>query len=275
MDLVIINRSHGFPHQEARQIIRPVTETSLVVVSRPRVFPDRRGYRVAKRAMDLAMCLLSLPAILFVMFLCAIAIQLDSPGPVFFVQERIGKGGHRFWMFKLRTMRHDLDDGFHRIFMRAFVKGEIGVSENGNRRNDDVHQAFRKAFAETPPAENGNGVVYKPAQSSQITRVGHFLRKTSLDELPQVFNVLKGEMSIVGPRPNVPWEVEEYHPWHHERLEVLPGITGLAQVRGRSGISFDEIVKHDIQYVENQSLTLDLRILWWTVTSFFLGRGAE
>ena len=275
MDLTIINRSYSFPYQEARRVVRPVTETSLVVVSRPRVVPDRREYKFAKRAMDLALCLLSLPVTLLVLLLCAIAIQLDSPGPVLVVQERIGKGGRRFRMYKFRTMRHDLDDRPHRIFMRAFVKGEIGGFENGSGQNADVHQAFRKAFVKTPLAENGNCVVYKPAQASQITRVGRFLRKTSLDELPQVFNVLKGEMSIVGPRPNVPWEVEEYHPWHHERLEVLPGITGLAQVRGRSGISFDEIVKHDIQYVENQSLILDLRILWWTVTSVLFSRGAE
>jgi lipopolysaccharide/colanic/teichoic acid biosynthesis glycosyltransferase len=96
-----------------------------------------------------------------------------------------------------------------------------------------------------------------------------------LDELPQVFNVLKGEMSLVGPRPNVPWEVEEYWAWHHERLEVLPGITGLAQVRGRSGISFDRIVEYDIEYLEKQNLKLDLKVLWWTLSAVFLGRGAE
>jgi lipopolysaccharide/colanic/teichoic acid biosynthesis glycosyltransferase len=101
------------------------------------------------------------------------------------------------------------------------------------------------------------------------------LRKTSLDELPQILNVLRGEMSMVGPRPNVAWEVEAYRSWHHERLEVLPGITGLAQVRGRSAISFDHIVRNDIEYVEKQSLALDLKILWWTFVTVFHGTAAE
>jgi len=93
--------------------------------------------------------------------------------------------------------------------------------------------------------------------------------------LPQIINVLRGEMSVVGPRPNVPWEVEEYRLWHHERLEVLPGITGLAQVRGRSGLTFDSIVKYDVEYLEKRSLALDIKILWWTFITVFCGTGAE
>jgi lipopolysaccharide/colanic/teichoic acid biosynthesis glycosyltransferase len=96
-----------------------------------------------------------------------------------------------------------------------------------------------------------------------------------LDELPQLVNVLRGEMSLVGPRPNVPWEFEEYRGWHKERLEVLPGITGLAQVRGRSGITFDSIVKYDIEYIERQSLAMDLTIMWWTAISVLFGTGAQ
>jgi lipopolysaccharide/colanic/teichoic acid biosynthesis glycosyltransferase len=105
--------------------------------------------------------------------------------------------------------------------------------------------------------------------------VGRILRKTSLDELPQLINILKGDMSIVGPRPNVPWEVEEYRAWHYERLEVLPGLTGLAQVRGRSSISFDRIVQYDIEYVRNQSPLMDLKILWWTFLAACTGAGAQ
>ena len=134
--------------------------------------------------------------------------------------------------------------------MKAFVNGEIGDDENG-------------------------GAIYKPVRASQITRVGRILRKTSLDELPQLVNVLTGEMSLVGPRPNVSWEVEAYQGWHQERLEVLPGVTGLAQVRGRSGLTFDSIVRSDIEYIERRSLALDLKILWWTLISVFLGEGAE
>jgi len=134
--------------------------------------------------------------------------------------------------------------------MQAFVNGRIDGDENGV-------------------------AIYKPIQASQVTWVGRILRKTSLDELPQLINVLAGEMSLVGPRPNVLWEFEEYKGWHQERLEVLPGITGLAQVRGRSGITFDSIVKYDIEYIERQSLAMDLRILWWTVVSVLLGEGAK
>jgi lipopolysaccharide/colanic/teichoic acid biosynthesis glycosyltransferase len=222
----------------------------LIIINQPRVFPYRKGYQIAKRVMDLALCLLAMPLVLPLLALCAIAIRIDSPGPVLFVQERIGKGGRRFRMYKFRTMQHNLDDSHHRDFLKAFVNGRVGGDENGR-------------------------VLYKPFQASQITQVGRILRKTSLDELPQLIHVLRGEMSLVGPRPNVPWEFEEYRGWHKERLEVLPGITGLAQVRGRSGITFDSIVKYDIEYIERQSLAMDLTIMWWTAISVLFGTGAQ
>jgi lipopolysaccharide/colanic/teichoic acid biosynthesis glycosyltransferase len=222
----------------------------LEIINQPRVFPYRKEYQIAKRVMDVALCLLALPLALPLLAICALVIHLDSPGPIFFVQERIGKGGRRFRLFKFRTMSHDLDDSSHRDFMKAFVNGRISDDENG-------------------------GAIYKPVQASQVTRAGRILRKISLDELPQLINVLRGEMSLVGPRPNVFWEFEEYKGWHNERLEVLPGITGLAQVRGRSGISFDSIVKYDIEYIERQSPALDLKILWWTASSVIFGKGAR
>jgi lipopolysaccharide/colanic/teichoic acid biosynthesis glycosyltransferase len=222
----------------------------LAVISRSYILPYRTSHRIVKRTVDLVIALLALPVALPLIALCALAIHLDSPGPVFFVQERVGKGGRRFRMYKFRTMHQSLDTSDHEAYMRAFVNGETG--------------------------KNGTGKsTYKPFQNSHLTRVGRILRKTSLDELPQIINVLKGEMSLIGPRPNVPWEVEEYHGWHKERLEVLPGISGLAQVRGRSGISFDSIVKYDIEYIEKQSLKLDLQIMWWTVMSVIDGHGAE
>ena len=222
----------------------------LMIINQPQVFPYRKGYQIAKRVMDVALCLVAMPLALPVLVICALAIRLDSPGPVLFVQERIGKGGRRFRMYKFRTMRHKLDDSYHRTFMKAFVNGEISADENGRG-------------------------IYKPVQDSQVTRVGRILRKTSLDELPQLINVLTGEMSLVGPRPNVSWEVEAYKGWHQERLEVQPGVTGLAQVRGRSGLTFDSIVRSDIEYIERRSLALDLKILWWTLILVFLGTGAE
>jgi lipopolysaccharide/colanic/teichoic acid biosynthesis glycosyltransferase len=242
MDWVIINQPETFPHQTEHPI-------DLVIINQPKVFPRQTQYQIAKRVMDVGLCLLSLPLVLPLIIICAIAIYIESPGPVFFVQERIGKGGRRFRMYKFRTMRPNIDDSYHRAFMKAFVNGQIG---------------------------NGNGKeIYKPIRSSQVTSFGCILRKTSLDELPQIINVLKGEMSLVGPRPNVLYEVEEYRFWHHERLEVLPGITGLAQVRGRSSISFDRIVKYDVEYLEKRCLRLDLKILWWTLVSVFLEKGVK
>jgi lipopolysaccharide/colanic/teichoic acid biosynthesis glycosyltransferase len=222
----------------------------LVVVHRPRVILRRRGYRIAKRLLDMALSLLALPFALPVLLVCAAAIALDSPGPIFFVQNRVGKGGWRFKLYKFRTMYHNCDTNGHRAFMKAFVNGQVDEKANGNG-------------------------VYKPFSDRQLTRVGRILRKTSLDELPQLINVVRGEMSLVGPRPNVPWEVEEYRGWHKERLEVLPGITGLAQINGRSSVTFDRIVRYDIEYIENRSMRMDLKILWQTATSVVAGKGAQ
>jgi lipopolysaccharide/colanic/teichoic acid biosynthesis glycosyltransferase len=222
----------------------------LIILDRPQVLIRRRGYRIAKRLFDLTASLLLLPFASIVMLICAIAIALDSPGPVLFVQIRVGKGSRRFKLYKFRTLYHNCEAVSHRTFMKAFVNGKVdGLASEKE--------------------------VYKPISAKQLTRVGRILRKTSLDELPQLFNVIKGDMSLVGPRPNVIWEVEEYRGWHKERLEVLPGITGLAQVRGRSGITFDQIARYDITYIENQSLMMDLKILWWTVISVLAGKGAH
>jgi lipopolysaccharide/colanic/teichoic acid biosynthesis glycosyltransferase len=190
------------------------------------------------------------PVALVAMLICAIAIALDSPGPILFVQERVGKGGRRFKLYKFRTMHHDLDASSHRVFMKAFVNGKVQGPKTGTH-------------------------VYKPFNDHQLTRVGRLLRKTSIDELPQLINVIRGEMSLVGPRPNVVWEVEEYQGWHKERLEVLPGMTGLAQINGRSSNTFDKIVRQDIEYIERQCLKLDLQILWWTVIVVLGGSGAH
>ncbi len=222
-------------------------------------YREKRLYFLCKRWMDITLSLLFLVVTFPLLLFIALLIKLDSPGPVFFNQRRVGLrksavGGQERWelgpftMYKFRTMHLDLDDSSHRAYMRAFVNEQIGASEDGE--------------------------VHKPVRSSQMTRLGRILRKTSLDELPQLLNVLKGQMSLVGPRPNLPWEVERYQPWHYKRLEVLPGITGLAQVRGRSCIPFDRIVQYDIEYVGKQSLALDLKILWRTVLFVVFGRGA-
>jgi len=247
----------------------------LVIINRPRVFPFRRGYEIAKRVMDVVICLLALPVVLPLMFICALAIKLDSRGPVLFIQERVGKGGRRFRMYKFRTMEHNLDNSSHQAFMKAYVNGQVDGDEGKSGENGNGRCLSIRPTVSAPFGDNGNSRIYKPIRASQVTRVERVLRKTSLDELPQILNVLKGEMSLVGPRPNVACEVDEYRSWHHERLEVLPGITGLAQVRGRSAISFDQIVRYDIEYVEKQSLALDFKILWWTLITVLLGTAAE
>jgi lipopolysaccharide/colanic/teichoic acid biosynthesis glycosyltransferase len=220
-----------------------------VVVERPAVKVYRPYYHIVKRILEVIICLVSLPFLLPVFIIIFLAIRLESPGPVFFVQDRIGKGGRRFKIIKFRTMHHNIDDSHHRTFMKAYVNGKV----------------------ECEGAER----LFKPFSKNQVTPIGRILRKSSLDELPQLINVFKGEMSFVGPRPNVPWEVEAYKGWHVERLEVTPGITGLAQVRGRSSITFDDIVKADIEYIKKQSLWLDMKILWWTFLVALFGKGAQ
>jgi lipopolysaccharide/colanic/teichoic acid biosynthesis glycosyltransferase len=221
----------------------------LVLIKQPCVLPRQRDYQYAKRVMDILICLVILPVALLVSLFCAIAIYLNSPGQVLFIQERIGKGGRPFRIYKLRTMKLHLDEGSNQSFIKAYVRGDMLCQENSQE-------------------------VYKPIHPGQTFRVGALLRKTSLDELPQIINVLKGEMSLVGPRPNVRREVDAYYPWHHERLEVLPGITGLAQVHGRSCIDFNTLVRYDVQYIENRCLVLDFKILWWTVIAIVNGKGA-
>ena len=226
---------------------RPLDQTTL---DQPQARSNRRGYQTGKRMLDVGLCLLAAPFMLLLGGLISLLIYLDSPGPVLFVQKRVGKGGRRFEMYKFRTLAHNVDDTSHKAYMRAFVNGDAGTS--GTQES-----------------------IHKPTWGKQITRVGRILRLTSLDELPQLINVIQGEMSLVGPRPNIPHEVAAYQPWHCQRLEVLPGITGLAQVNGRSCISFDSIVQYDLAYIEAQSVLLDLKILLWTIPAVIAARGVR
>ena len=210
------------------------------------------SYLIWKRSLDLLICFTSLPILLPIMAIIAFFIAIDSPGAPVFIQERVGRFGKRFRMFKFRTMQCDYEDENDRAFMQAYISGE--------------------------EVENGEGeklTVYKPDNRRHHTLLGSILRMTSIDELPQVINVIKGEMSLVGPRPNVPWEVDEYLEWQNKRLNVLPGITGLAQVRGRSCLTFNDLARHDIEYINNMSFKLDIQILLMTVLMVFRGVGAS
>jgi len=220
-----------------------MSETEIYQVKRLAESAPTQVYPYIKRLIDLAICALALIWLLPIMGLIALAIVLDSPGSFLFVQTRIGKDGRPFRIYKFRTMSSNYDSSEDRKYMAAFVAGIAGPNKDGDGKT-----------------------TFKPAMDAHITRVGRFLRKSSLDELPQIWNVLRGDMSLIGPRPNVPWEVEQYTDIQRQRLAVLPGITGLAQVRGRSNVTFQEIVEHDLDYVRRQSFALDMQILWWTVT---------
>jgi len=198
------------------------------------------SYLFFKRSLDFAVCLFALPVFLVLITLCMLAIRLDSPGPIFFFQLRTGKGGKRFKMYKLRTM----------------VKNA-----------EELKQQYMHLNTLSCPD-------FKIINDPRMTRVGRFLRKTSLDELPQIFNVLNGSMSLVGPRPTS-FSSETYSLWHTARLECKPGLTGLWQVCGRNELDFDERVRLDIAYMRNQSMWLDFQILLRTVNTVFTGRGAN
>ncbi len=186
------------------------------------------------------------------MLVTALAIKLTSPGPVIFRQTRLGKGGHHFLFMKFRSMTAGNNDRVHREYVLKLIDGQ----------HDQLNQG-----------EQGKPL-YKLKNDSRITPVGRIIRKLSIDELPQLYNVLKGDMSLVGPRPPIPYEVEKYKSWHLRRiLEVKPGITGLWQVEGRSQTSFEDMVRLDIRYVQNWSLGLDIRILFKTVREVLLPRG--
>jgi lipopolysaccharide/colanic/teichoic acid biosynthesis glycosyltransferase len=203
-----------------------------------------------KRVFDVLVATLVLLLLSPALLAIAIAIKATSPGPAILVQERVGKGGRVFPFYKFRSMYNNLDRSADVQFAREYINGE----PNPNLAWDGV---------------------FKPASDRRITPMGRLLRKGSLDELPQLFNVIRGDMSLVGPRPSMPYEVDVYQDWHFRRLEVLPGLTGLAQIRGRSSLTFQDIVKIDIEYIERRSLWLDLQILFRTLPVVFSGHGAR
>lgn len=207
---------------------------------------------VLKRVMDVSGSLALIILLSPVFLLIAIAIKLTSKGPVLYKQERLGRFGKTFTCLKFRSMKLDSNSKIHQEFITQVIKGTY----DGN-------------------SAEGGAPVYKMTRDPRVTRVGQLIRRTSLDELPQFFNVLKGEMSLVGPRPPIEYEYKEYDVWHRRRvLEVKPGITGLWQVRGRSRVRFDDMVRLDLQYARGWSLWLDIRILLATPRAVAFGGDA-
>jgi lipopolysaccharide/colanic/teichoic acid biosynthesis glycosyltransferase len=256
---------------------------------------DQATYHFIKRVLDLTVATLSLVILSPLMALIAVLIILDSGWPVIFAQERVGArrwthGGFSYWRwvtftcYKFRTMVQDADPQLHRAFIRAFVHNDYESMVAAQRMCENlpteprcaVHQAFMPNDRENEATSCGTGdQICKLTNDPRVTRLGRFLRKSSLDELPQLWNVLEGNMSMVGPRPVPTYEADEYQAWHCERLTALPGITGLWQVNGRSQVSFDDMARTDIEYIHNQSLMLDLKLLLLTVPAVLSGRGAE
>ncbi len=200
--------------------------------------PIRGVPRLVKRAMDVGLSLLALPVALPVMAVTAVVVRLDSPGPAVFRQRRVGEHGLIFWIYKFRTM--------------SLAQGEAADVE-GHLEHGQPH---------------------KHKDDPRVTRVGRFLRRTSLDELPQLFNILKGEMSLVGPRPELPWIVANYEPWQYARLSVPQGLTGWWQVNGRGDRPMHLHAEDDLYYIEHFSIWLDVKILWKTVWAVWTRAGA-
>jgi exopolysaccharide biosynthesis polyprenyl glycosylphosphotransferase len=208
--------------------------------------------RLAKRVFDTFVVCVGGLIVIPVCAVIAVLIELDSTGPVFYKQERIGENGHPFTMYKFRSMRMNNDTNLHKVYVTRLIEENIKPQDLGAGVNKSL----------------------KMEHDPRITRVGRFIRKTSLDELPQLINVLHGEMSLVGPRPPLAYEVAIYKEWHMRRLEAMPGITGLWQVEGRNRVSFDEMVRIDLEYIKRQSLWLDIKILLQTPWALFSARGA-
>ena len=213
---------------------------------------SKAGALLVKRCMDIAGSLLALVVFSPVLIAVAIAVKLTSRGPVLFKQQRVGLRGQTFTFIKFRSMKTDNDPAIHQAYVEQFIT------------------------AAAPAAEENAKPVYKIVNDPRVTPVGQFLRRTSLDEFPQFYNVLKGDMALVGPRPPIPYEVNRYDTWHKRRyLSVKPGLTGLWQVHGRSRTTFDEMVRLDLLYARTWTIWGDIKILLQTPWAVIGGDGAR
>jgi lipopolysaccharide/colanic/teichoic acid biosynthesis glycosyltransferase len=224
------------------------TRTSLIPVLRHIAAIVDPSYVRLKRVFDFVIMLLLLPLVVPIFLLIVIAIKLYSPGPIFYHQRRIGKDGKPFMMLKFRSMHVGNSSGIHQQFMQRMIRENLRPADIGLK-------------------------VMKLQNDPRITKPGKLLRLLSLDELPQFINVLRGEMSIVGPRPPLPYEYELYADWHKERLAVKPGITGLWQVTAHNLVSFDEMVRLDLHYIRTMSPWLDLKIMVLTPLEMLRAKG--
>ncbi len=260
LDLIAVGQQQGTTVYVVSNRLRPLTGRRLLidlfeapVVHTHRVPGERRRAPV-KRAFDIIVSAGTLLVLSPLMIAIGMAVKLTSRGPVFYAQERIGLNGEPFKFYKFRSMRNGTDTAAHRDYMHALINGE--------------------AETRTQRIEGEDEEVFKMVDDPRVTDVGRLLRRYSLDELPQLWNVLIGDMSLVGPRPPLPYEVAAYQPWHRRRLEVKPGITGVWQVDGRSRVSFDDMVFQDILYDCSRDALVDASLCLRTVPAALLGHGA-
>ena len=212
------------------------------------VAPTPVGYRLAKRSLDLIASTVGLLLTSPILAIVAAAVKLESPGPILFRQQRLGLGGRPFTCYKFRSMHRGAAQERHRDHVRDLIRGQ-----------------------EREPPTPGATWLPIPADP-RVTRLGAFLRRSHLDELPQLFNIVRGDMSLVGPRPPIPYEVEVYQGWHLPRLSVIPGLTGLWQATGWGRLSFDEGVALDLAYIQRRSFWFDLRLIGRTLWQIIIGR---
>ena len=223
--------------------VEPMASASLSVP----IAPTPLGYRVAKRGLDLATAVIGLIVVSPILAVVAASVKLESRGPILFRQQRLGLGGRPFTVYKFRSMFSTAGQDPHRALVQDLIRGEVPGGDAG----EPWHPI---------PAD------------PRVTRLGGFLRRSHLDELPQLINILRGEMSLVGPRPPIPYEVEVYEPWHLRRLSVVPGMTGLWQATAWGRVSFDEGVALDLAYIDRRSFWLDLRLIARTLWQIVTGR---
>lgn len=235
---------------------------------------ERPGYFLAKRCLDFSLALLVVLLLAPLFLLLVLLVRLTSRGPAFFRQERVGFGGRHFKMYKFRSMYVDSDESLHRKAYEQFLRGERSTGKVSGGiaavKQGDQPQGSANATSATPRRKS-----FRHSSDPRITPLGYLLRRSSLDELPQLFNVLRGEMSLVGPRPPIPYEVGLYQSWHLGRLDTLPGITGFWQVYGRGRVSFDRMVQMDLDYIQKQSFWYDLKLLLLTLPVVLSRKGAS
>jgi exopolysaccharide biosynthesis polyprenyl glycosylphosphotransferase len=260
LELIAVGRRHGATVYVVSNRLRPLAGRRLLIdlfeapVVRTHRVPGERGRAPLKRAADVVVAAAALVVLSPLLLALALAIKLTSRGPVLYAQERIGLDGRPFRFYKFRSMRDGADTTAHCEYVQALINGE--------------------AATKTQSVEGEEEEVFKLVDDPRVTRVGRVLRRYSLDELPQFWNVFSGDMSLVGPRPPLPYEVAAYQPWHRRRLEVKPGITGVWQVDGRNRVGFDDMVFQDVLYDCSRDALVDASLCLRTVPAALLGHGA-